>query len=196
MSPYRRLLPALALLAACANPAPPITEAPDEVVVPAGTDPISVAMSAAPSAISSAATIMEFDSTGALRELRAGTNGWMCVPDENPPAPGTAPMCMDQAWQQWLEAYMAQKPPTISSVGISYMLQGGPYASNTDPYASAPPAGSDWNYDGPHLMVIVPDPALLDIYPTDPGNGGPYVMWKGTPYAHLMVPAGQTSVGR
>jgi hypothetical protein len=23
---------------------------------------------------------------------------------------------------------------------------------------------------------------------TDPWNGGPYVMWKGTPYAHIMVP--------
>ena len=24
----------------------------------------------------------------------------------------------------------------------------------------------------------------------DPFNGGPYVMWKGTPYAHIMVPIG------
>ena len=23
---------------------------------------------------------------------------------------------------------------------------------------------------------------------TDPHNGGPYVMWKGTPYAHIMIP--------
>ncbi len=27
-------------------------------------------------------------------------------------------------------------------------------------------------------------------FSTDPHNGGPYVMWKGTPYAHLMVPIG------
>jgi hypothetical protein len=39
-------------------------------------------------------------------------------------------------------------------------------------------------------MLLLPDPALLDSYPTDPKNGGPYVMWKGTPYAHLMVPVG------
>ena len=31
---------------------------------------------------------------------------------------------------------------------------------------------------------------LLEAFPTDPDNGGPYVMWKGTPYAHLMVPIG------
>ncbi len=37
-------------------------------------------------------------------------------------------------------------------------------------------------------MILVPDPALLDGISTDPWNGGPYVMWKGTPYAHIMVP--------
>ena len=26
------------------------------------------------------------------------------------------------------------------------------------------------------------------ILPTDPHSGGPWVMWRGTPYAHLMVP--------
>jgi hypothetical protein len=29
---------------------------------------------------------------------------------------------------------------------------------------------------------------MLDAFPTDPKSGGPWVMWKGTPYAHLMVP--------
>ena len=28
----------------------------------------------------------------------------------------------------------------------------------------------------------------LDSLPTDPKNGGPWVMFKGTPYAHIMVP--------
>jgi hypothetical protein len=42
--------------------------------------------------------------------------------------------------------------------------------------------------EGPHLMLIVPDPALLEGIPTDFNSGGPYVMWKGTPYAHVMVP--------
>jgi hypothetical protein len=30
----------------------------------------------------------------------------------------------------------------------------------------------------------------LSALPTDPNNGGPWVMWKGTPYAHIMVPVG------
>jgi hypothetical protein len=37
-------------------------------------------------------------------------------------------------------------------------------------------------------MVLFADPKSLDVYSTDPKSGGPWVMWKGTPYAHLMVP--------
>jgi len=35
---------------------------------------------------------------------------------------------------------------------------------------------------------------LLDAFSTDPKNGGPWVMWKGTPYAHLMVPVSDTKM--
>jgi hypothetical protein len=38
-------------------------------------------------------------------------------------------------------------------------------------------------------MVLVPDIAILDGVPDDPGHGAPYVMWKGTEYEHLMIPA-------
>ncbi len=37
-------------------------------------------------------------------------------------------------------------------------------------------------------MVIVPDPATLAGLPTTPVGDGPYVMWAGTPYAHIMMP--------
>ena len=38
-------------------------------------------------------------------------------------------------------------------------------------------------------MIVVPDAKQLDSYPADSKSGGPFVMFKGTPYAHLMVPA-------
>jgi hypothetical protein len=181
-----RWLPLLLLSAACA--APPAADPPAAPEAPPATDRVALAMSAAPAAIASAATIMDFDSTGAMVQLRPGTNGWMCLPDENPAAPGDAPICVDGAWQAWLGAYMAKETPRIAGIGVSYMLQGGPAASNTDPFAAAPPAGQDWLRDGPHVMIIVPDPRQLDAFPSEHGTGGPYVMWKGTPYAHLMVP--------
>ena len=151
-------------------------------------DRAALAMSAAPAEIGAEATLMDRDETGALIPLRDGTNGWLCVTDENPVAPGEYPACLDGAWQAWFAAYQAGEAPEIDGIGMSYMLQGGPAASNTDPMATAPPEGQDWLMDPPHLMVIVPDPAMLDAFPTEHGGGGPYVMWAGTPYAHLMVP--------
>jgi hypothetical protein len=58
---------------------------------------------------------------------------------------------------------------------------------------SRPPAmkmtpDNHWGHHPPHLMIAVPDLKTLDALPADPGNGGPYVMWKGTPYAHIMAP--------
>jgi len=38
------------------------------------------------------------------------------------------------------------------------------------------------------VMVLLPDQRLLEGVSTDPKNGGPFVMWKGTPYAHIMLP--------
>ena len=72
--------------------------------------------------------------------------------------------------------------------GIAYMLRGDKGASNADPFATGPTATNEWVVSPPHVMVLYTDPKLLDAYPTDPKNGGPWVMWKGTPYAHLMVP--------
>jgi hypothetical protein len=155
---------------------------------PDPTDRIAVAMSAAPASIASAATIMDFDATGKLVQLRAGTNGWLCIADDTPAAPGDSPDCLDQTWQAWFEAYEQKKVPKISGVGLAYMLQGSLSPSNTDPFAEKPAPGSDWMKDGPHVMVILPDPAQLDTYSSDHTSGKPYVMYKGTPYAHLMMP--------
>jgi hypothetical protein len=55
--------------------------------------------------------------------------------------------------------------------------------------AEEPSDGNEWIVEGAHLMIVAPA-ELLEAFPTDPQNGGPYVMWKGTPYAHLMVPIG------
>ena len=63
-------------------------------------------------------------------------------------------------------------------------------ASNTDPYATKKTADNQWVVSGPHIMLLPVDVKELDAYPTDWSKGGPWVMWKGTPYAHIMVPMG------
>jgi hypothetical protein len=144
---------------------------------------IDDALSAAPDEISNNATIKDWSGN----VLQDGDNGYTCFPTP-PNLKGVAPMCLDQAWLSWADAWMNKKPFQADRVGTAYMLAGDGGASNIDPYAEGPTADNQWIQEGPHLMVIVPDPASLEGISTDPNNGGPYVMWKGTPYAHIMVP--------
>ncbi len=148
---------------------------------------IKSALSAAPAALAEHAAVVDWD----MAELRPGTSGWTCLPDP-PDVPGNSPMCLDAQWLKWMDAW-ANKRETleISEIGISYMLQGGYDASNTDPFATFPPAGvecAECLESGPHLMILVPDVEMLEGLPTDPHSGGPWVMFKGTPYAHIMIP--------
>ena len=98
-------------------------------------------------------------------------------------------MCLDEVWQAWLNALLTQTDLKIERTGIAYMLAGG-VGSNTDPYAVAPTDDNEWHSDGPHLMVLVPDLSALEGLSSDYESGGPYVMFPGNPYAHIMVPVG------
>ena len=49
-------------------------------------------------------------------------------------------------------------------------------------------ANGTWIESGPHLMLFPKDPESLDSWPDDPFKGEPYVMFKGTDYAHVMIP--------
>lgn len=176
------------VMLACAQPDAGNSTATEEAEAAEPQSREALAMSAAPAGVAAEATLMDRDENGELVMLREGSNGWLCVADENHQGPGDYPACLDQAWQAWFGAYQAGEEPDIDGIGISYMLQGGPAASNTDPMATAPPEGEDWLMDPAHVMIIVPDPAMLDAFPTEHDTGRPYVMWAGTPYAHLMVP--------
>ena len=148
------------------------------------------AMSAAPQSIAASATILDWPATegGEPVQLRAGTNGWTCFPDF-PGSDGDDPQCLDRTWLNWASAYLKKEAPRIERVGIGYMIApGGASTSNTDPYATAPSPDNDWGHDPPHLMVLVPDLEDLEGLPTTRESGGPWVMWRGTPYAHIMVP--------
>jgi hypothetical protein len=144
---------------------------------------IARAMSAAPPEISRKATILDIDADGQIKQLRAGSNGWVCMTESS-----GAPMCLDKEWQAWADALMNKADPQVKNVGVAYMLKGDNGASNTDPYAEKATGDNQWIVSGPHVMILTPDAALLDALPTDPNTGGPWVIWKGTKYAHIMVP--------
>lgn len=151
---------------------------------PSDAATIAKAVSAAPPEIGTHATVMGAGPDGKMKQLRAGTNGWVCMVD-----PLGNPMCLDKEWQAWGEAWMHKTdPPQPKAVGVAYMLQGDNGASNTDPYATKPTPDNQWVVSGPHIMLLPTDRSQLDAFPTDPQTGGPWVMWKNTKYAHIMVP--------
>lgn len=142
------------------------------------------ALSAGPASVTSAAKVMDWQGN----VLREGSNGWTCLPDM-PDTDGNDPMCLDAQWLAWADAWMNKKQPAITQMGFGYMLRGGSPESNTDPYAEGPTADSEWMTEGvPHIMMLTPDHDWLKGLPTSPEGGGPWVMWRDTPYAHVMIP--------
>jgi hypothetical protein len=150
---------------------------------------IENAMSAAPSAISANATILDnaLDDAGAFVVLREGSNDWSCFPDF-PASPGNDPQCLDQTWLEWLYAFVAGDEPKVTVPGLAYMLQGGSDPSNTDPLATEPAAGEEWVSSLPHVMLLLPGELDQSVFSTDHHAGGPFIMWAGTPYEHIMMP--------
>ncbi|HJM09077.1 MAG: hypothetical protein QF513_02050 [Gammaproteobacteria bacterium] len=149
---------------------------------------IKIAMSAGPENVSGDATIISHD--GAL--LREGSNGWVCMPG-TPPNENVNPMCVDPAWQKWLQEYMKgamgqsyEYDPNQATFGMSYMLVGDIPVDNNVPFNTDTSEGV-WVAEGPHLMLLLPQDLLKDL-PTDPYAGGPYVMWEDTEFVHVMVP--------
>jgi hypothetical protein len=143
---------------------------------------IQSAISAGPASLTKNATIKNWDG----KVLREGTNTWTCLPDI-PGNGGVDPWCVDASWLNLLDALMNNKMPSYDKVGIGYMLAGDAPISNIKPDGKK--EDGDW-VEGlkAHLMILVPDHSMYDNISTDPNNGGPWIMWPGTPYAHIMVP--------
>jgi len=150
---------------------------------------IANALSAGPDEVARNATVRDWptkDGEG-LPVLRQGTNGWVCMPDD-PTTPGNDPTCMDATFYAAVAGYFAGTKPAITRVGYAYMLNSDAHGSNTDPTDTKPTATNHWHHAGPHVMMIYPDARLLDGLPTTPTAHGPYVMFPGTPIAHVMLP--------
>ncbi|NIR46338.1 MAG: hypothetical protein GWN99_17965 [Gemmatimonadetes bacterium] len=144
---------------------------------------IASALSAAPASITEGATVMDWDMT----VLREGSNDWTCLPDM-PDSPGNDPMCLDEPWLELIHGFMNKTDIEVDRIGFGYMLAGGSPESNVDPFAEGPTPDNEWLAEPvPHVMMIVPDDAMLEGLPTTP-EGGPWVMWRGTPYVHVMIP--------
>jgi hypothetical protein len=144
---------------------------------------IARAMAAGPDSIAKSARIVDTGAQGNTVVLRDGSNGFTCMPG-NPDVIGQPAMCVDAASLQWFADAKAHKPrPTNTVPGITYMLAGATQRSDSDPNDTTSPA----IHVGPHWMIMWPfDPKTTGL-PTTHRDHGAYIMWAGSPYAHVHV---------
>jgi len=151
---------------------------------------------AAPSYIAKDATVLNEK----MEMLREGTNGWTCLP-VNPrgmsdPENGwkdaheAMPLCGDAEVFKWISAYLSDEIPDMDYDGYAWMLHGDMGEDNSTPKVMSKNDAKEghWIESGPHLMRMPKDPSSLDGMTTDFNSGAPYVMFSGTPYAHVMYP--------
>lgn len=150
---------------------------------------IKTARSAAPPQISDNATIMIPGVDGKLQEAVKGSNGFTCIPDisaqERPD-----PVCADGPGTEWIMSVMNNEPkPANTEPGVGYMAQGGWHWEKDGKVIMDPKTPNAKRVkEPPHWMIFWPFSAeetrLPDRHVDDFGT---YVMYDGTPYAHLMI---------
>src|SRR5258708_37702245 len=140
-------------------------------------------MGAGPDNIYKSARIVDKDAQGNKVILREGSNGFTCMPG-NPKVVGAPPMCADAASMQCCADANSHKPkPTNTVPGITYMLAGATQRSDSDPYGSTSPpitVGARW-------MIMWPFDTRTTGLPTIHKPTGAYIMFAGSPYAHVHV---------
>ena len=156
-----------------------------EVKAMSEKDQTALALSAAPAHIAKEAGILIYGADGKLTETKKSANGFTCIPSVmNLPDPD--PMCMDAAVQQWMTDLMNKAPkPTNTVPGIAYMARGGAHFER-DGKVVMSGDGAKIVKEPPHWMVLWPFDAATKL-PQFPNSSGVYIMFEGTPYAHLMV---------
>ena len=172
------------------------TVARAQMVHPAGMSHeqvIAAASAGGPDFISQNAAIAWIDSAGTLHAIRPGTNGFTCLFMKPDPIGG--PICGDQAANAWVLAmrHGDARPPAMSAPGVAYMAQGGSHYEDAQGNVlmehdlSPHVAGSRRMVEQPHWMLIWPfDPAASGL-PTKENGAGSYIMFAGTPWAHVMI---------
>src|ERR1700737_1561529 len=131
---------------------------------------IASALQAGPKFVTQNATVLDYpvSPSSDFRVLRAGTNGWTCLPGI-PESAHDEPGCFDQTFLQFLKDSVAGRTPDVQSVGISYM-----YGGFWVPNKSHAMGSGDEFHVGPHIMIIGLDQKIMQTFKDDGSNGEPY----------------------
>ena len=160
---------------------------PNDVIAMSDREQMKLALSAAPAHLAKEAAVMVYGNDGKLKEARPGTNGYTCIPTVmNLPIPD--PMCMDAAVKQWLDDMMQNaSKPSNTVPGIAYMAAGGSHWEQKGEVVMKQEPGAKVAKEPPHWMLMWPFDSKTSMLPKKPNPSGVYIMFDGTPYAHLMI---------
>ena len=153
---------------------------------------VDAAMAGAPASVARNATIAWVDSAANVHVMQQGTNGYTCVILR--PDPFQGPLCGDQNGVTWLMAMLHGQaaPPALSAPGIVYMAAGGTHFEDAsgnvlmEHELSPHAAGSHRVREPAHWMMMWPYTEASGL-PTKENAAGVYIMFAGTPWAHLMI---------
>lgn len=179
----------LALLAQAATPSVPI---------PPPAQQIAVAVQAAPEDRREGATVLGYDASGVLGTLRAGTNDLVCLGDD-PKVEGINVAC----YHKDLEPFMARGRELLAK-GITSKereetrwkeIESGALAMPREPRTLHVLTGSGVDpatnaVQDAYVRWVVYTPfatAETTGLPIRPVPGGPWIMFPGTPTAHIMI---------
>jgi len=167
---------------------------------PAAEVQIAGAVSPAPDSLRAGAAVLGYDQAGKLVTLRAGSNNLICLADD-PAAKSFHPAC----YQRELEPFMARgralraeglKRDAIDSVRLAEIMSGAlrmpPRPTTLYEYF-----GKKENFDpatgkvsGASAVYVVYTPYATEAstgLSTVPLPGGPWLMYPGKPWAHIMI---------
>ena len=167
---------------------------------PSNAVQISGAVSPAPDSLKAGATVLGYDAAGKLVTIRQGSNNLICLAD-NPASKDFHPAC----YQKELEPFMARgralraqglKHAAIDSVRYDEIMSGAlrmpPRPTTLYEYY-----GKKENFDsttgkvtGASAVYVVYTPYATEEssgLSTVPLPGGPWLMYPGKPWAHVMI---------
>ena len=146
---------------------------------------IKAAEAGAPDRISAQAAVVRMEPSGKTSMVRPGSNGFTCtlLPDAI-----NTPLCADQKGLAWFTAALSNQPKPPTTGGVGYMARGSEHYEMADGHIVMKPAtGAKTVKEPPHWMLLTPLDTASTGIPAHPNPGGSYIMFAGTPYAHLMI---------
>ena len=127
---------------------------------------------------------------------RQGTNEWTCPPGRVsaglescwPSVHVASPICADLE-DEVIQAYVGGKTPKLERDTIIYTQAGDEGYDNTDPSViEEKDAAGAVDRERRTRYAHAQGPQNREPISTPTSTGNPYVMFGGTPYAHLMIP--------